>query len=511
MPAAIALLLTLLLSAAAPAQGVERDFAVRLQGQHVGWMSLSQREEAGLIISTTEIFLRLSRGPSVVEVRRSGEFRERVDGTPISMRTRSSMGGPEVEQRVDFTPAELTITTIEDGRRTVATRSAPRGSWLAPAAAARYVEQRLAAGAREIAVRTIDPTAEPDPILITRREIRPETVTIDGRAIEAYRAAATTDAMPEVVSTEHLDTRGFPLRFSTRLGALDFDFELAPREVARAVGQSPDIMVATAITPDRPLPRARAVRSATLLLRVDEGALGAIPSVGLQHAEPIDAASARVELHAGRTSPASAEEARDPRHLAASALVSSDDEEVRRLARAWAATAVELDADGKRALPPSRRALAARALMDGVHRHIARKDLDTGMASAAHAARSRAGDCTEHAVLLAAALRALGVPSRLVAGVIYVESQPGQPGVFGYHLWTQALVEGDAGPAWLDLDPTIPPEGWSPKGKGPAADAARVALAVSPLADGERALTVDRIVPLMGRLRIEIKDLRHDR
>ena len=41
-------------------------------------------------------------------------------------------------------------------------------------------------------------------------------------------------------------------------------------------------------------------------------------------------------------------------------------------------------------------------------------------ATAAEVARSREGDCTEHAVLLAALARARGIPARVAMGLVYV-------------------------------------------------------------------------------------------
>ena len=47
------------------------------------------------------------------------------------------------------------------------------------------------------------------------------------------------------------------------------------------------------------------------------------------------------------------------------------------------------------------------ALRDLVHTHISGKHLSTAYASASETARTGSGDCTEHAVLLAAVLGAL--------------------------------------------------------------------------------------------------------
>jgi hypothetical protein len=58
---------------------------------------------------------------------------------------------------------------------------------------------------------------------------------------------------------------------------------------------------------------------------------------------------------------------------------------------------------------------------------------------------SKQGDCNEHSVLAAALARALGMPSRIVVGLVYHE------GAFYYHAW----VEYWAGNSWFTGDPLM--------------------------------------------------------
>ncbi len=53
------------------------------------------------------------------------------------------------------------------------------------------------------------------------------------------------------------------------------------------------------------------------------------------------------------------------------------------------------------------------------------------------------GDCTEHAILLAALGRAVGLPTKLVTGLAYVG------GEFGYHAWSEVYVG-----RWVEMDPS---------------------------------------------------------
>jgi transglutaminase-like putative cysteine protease len=73
-------------------------------------------------------------------------------------------------------------------------------------------------------------------------------------------------------------------------------------------------------------------------------------------------------------------------------------------------------------------------------RHIAKKNLSRGFDIASVVARRGEGDCTEHAVLLAALARASGYPARVVTGLALVQMDDG-PQAFG-HAWAELYVSG---------------------------------------------------------------------
>ena len=61
---------------------------------------------------------------------------------------------------------------------------------------------------------------------------------------------------------------------------------------------------------------------------------------------------------------------------------------------------------------------------------------------------ARSGDCTEFAVLLAAAARAAGIPARVAYGVAYASRFTGASHVFSPHAWVQAWE----GERWVSYD-----------------------------------------------------------
>jgi len=89
-----------------------------------------------------------------------------------------------------------------------------------------------------------------------------------------------------------------------------------------------------------------------------------------------------------------------------------------------------------------------RQLVDGVREYMTGAVDYLGYASAREALRTRAGDCTEFAVLLAAAARARGIPARVVTGLVYTDRFSGKKDVFSPHTWVQAWT----GKRWVSYD-----------------------------------------------------------
>jgi transglutaminase-like putative cysteine protease len=157
-----------------------------------------------------------------------------------------------------------------------------------------------------------------------------------------------------------------------------------------------------------------------------------------------------------------------PAYLRANDVLQSDAPEVVALARE--AAPGETDP-----------AALAFALEKHVHGAMREVDFSQAFASAREVARSRKGDCSEFAVLLAAMLRARGVPSRVAFGLVYVE----RSAAMGYHMWTEAWI----GDRWLPLDATL--------GKGGIA-ADHIKLGASGLDRGLADPALLRVADLLG-------------
>ncbi len=111
--------------------------------------------------------------------------------------------------------------------------------------------------------------------------------------------------------------------------------------------------------------------------------------------------------------------------LAASEFIESDAPQIRHFAHAAGSRGSAV------ALRMSRLVKAVRAQMDGEVSYV-------GYASALEAYRRRSGDCSEYALLLAAAGRAAGIPTRIAYGLVYSERFAGKREMFVPHVWVEA-------------------------------------------------------------------------
>lgn len=119
---------------------------------------------------------------------------------------------------------------------------------------------------------------------------------------------------------------------------------------------------------------------------------------------------------------------------------------------------------------------AARRLEAFVFRYIKKKGYEIPAATALDVARARQGDCSEHAYLLAGLARAMGIPSRVVSGVLFAPRFMTKKNIFVYHMWTELWL----GKGWVPFDGTRPK---------PGVGVTHMALATDPM---------DSMVPMGG-------------
>jgi len=87
--------------------------------------------------------------------------------------------------------------------------------------------------------------------------------------------------------------------------------------------------------------------------------------------------------------------------------------------------------------------LAAKKISKWVHDNI-KKTPTLSIPSSLDVLNTREGDCNEHTVLFTALARSIGIPVKMIAGLVYLE------GAFFYHAWPKVYVG-----EWINMDPTL--------------------------------------------------------
>ena len=268
-----------------------------------------------------------------------------------------------------------------------------------------------------------------------------------------------------------------------RLEALDLISELTDKAKATADPTAMPDLVGDIRIPVDNIPQDKdlaSARKAVYRVSFPEAEIE-IPSFAdfRQSARLLDDHTVEVEVRAcrlqdGESRPPACDETPSAEDANPNAYIQSDAPEIRNMAEA---AIREAQADS----PQSQ----ISALEAYVHRVMVNRNYRNAFATALDAARKLEGDCTEHAVLLAALARARGFPARIAMGLLYHE------GAFYYHMWTEVWLED----CWAPLDATL---GMGGVGVG------HITLARSNLASPAAFADFLPLMQVIGRIGIEI-------
>jgi len=241
-----------------------------------------------------------------------------------------------------------------------------------------------------------------------------------------------------------------------------------------------DLFCESIVKVDRPLDDPHKSQKIVYRVHIKDGDPSSFFVSGLsQSVRPIDHHTAQVEVRTIRSGNLRrTNEGSDRRptadDLAPNSLIQSDDRRVLVLA----GRVVPDETDPWK---------IAKGMERFVHESIQQKDFSTALASAADVAKDRQGDCTEHAVLLAALCRARKIPARVAIGLVYSPRDRG----FAYHMWNEVWIN----QRWIPLDATL--------GLG-GIGAAHLKLSDSHLSGVDPYSTFLPVYHVLGRLEIEV-------
>ena len=482
--------LLLLLLSVSPLRAADADssdydhwFVLEMMGQRAGYAHLTQQTRPQGIVTTNDMKVSLRRGGVTVAVVVQQAFYETLDGKPIEARITMDSGAMPTTTVYRFTDDGIEVAG--QGR----TLPPVDGAWMTPAEVSRHLTRQVENGAEEASFRSIDWSMGIQPIEVTMRRVGEENVELFGKTVPATVWETSNTLMPQIQTRDFIDSDGHLLKTTVPIPGMKMTMLAADEALAKSDLNPPEVLAAMMVQPTgRPLTAPRQTRRAVYQIRTKpqlESLELNLPDAGYQRVEPQRDGTAKVTVDLKSPVKPAAEPGDE--HLEASTTLNHKDAKVRELVdRALQGLEDESDA------------AKAEALRRFVYNYLNRKNMAVGFATASEVARTREGDCSEHAVLLCAMLRGAGIPSRSAVGMVYVEEFAGRTDVFGGHMWSQAWLEEDesGGGRWVDLDPTFPAQ--------TPFDAAHLTLATPSLTESGGTNEFMQMMPLLGGIEVEV-------
>jgi hypothetical protein len=421
----------------AHAESETRWMKVLLDGRKVGQVESLRQIDGDRVVSTERMTLSVERAGVSLPVGSEETSIESIDGRPLGFVSRTSMSGLDSVVEGQLGADGQWDVVLRAGKSEQKRRIAwPAGAVLAEGARLAEVQHGLAPGTQYRVL-----SFQPSGLM---------AITVDV-SVEGSERIMLEDGSQDLVRVDQVaQLPGAPLRMSAwvdrehqvqratlPLMGMAFEMLACSEACAKAPNQAADVLDRAMVA----APRALSVEERRgslvfgLSIRGDEAL--SIPSVGEQHGARANGGWQVLVEAGGRSAETTRPVAAD---VASNRWLNHDDPAVLALAKRAAGPS-----------PPRDRAKLMLQLEGFVRSYIDNKSMRVGYASAAETVASREGDCTEHAVLLAALGRALGVPTRVVNGLAYAGAFAGREQVFVPHAWVQAWD----GSRWRSYDAAL--------------------------------------------------------
>ncbi|MFC4820600.1 transglutaminase-like domain-containing protein [Dokdonella ginsengisoli] len=429
---AVLLASPLLAGAAPPAH---QWFTVLLDGRKIGTFESKREAHGNQVVTMQRLDLVLDRAGTQVTLGSAETSTETRDGKPLSFRSVSQLSGSQTVVEGTLRGGTLHLVTRNGGQAQKRSLPWPKGALLPEGVRLAGVRAGLAAGTQYKALAfqpsSLD-TAELTSIVGAR-----EDVDLPGgrRALNPVEQTLAFPGTP-MKSRAWVDADQTVYKLAMPVMGVELVLLACDRACATAPNQGSDVFERTLVTSPRALASTELAGTMryTLASR-DTGKPLALPDTDEQH---VERRGDEFLVTVRREAEARGESAPDKDDYLPNDWLQSKSPELVKLAR--------------HAAGANRDPLAQMQRVETfVRGFIRNKSLGVGYASALEVVRKPEGDCTEHAVLVAALGRALGIATRVVDGLAYAPGFAGKEQVFVPHAWAQAWIDG----RWRSFDAAL--------------------------------------------------------
>ncbi len=439
------LLVLVILSIASLARATPADdiwMSVLLDGRKIGQMHTTRKVDGARVRTEQAMQIEIERSGLKLGMSTSEIDEETVDGRPLRFEAHTKISGIESVQTGLIRPdGRLEVTTEVGGAKQTRTLDWPQGALLAEGLRLAEEKHGLAPGTRYKALAFQVENLEA--VQVDSRIAARETIDLPEGKRELVRIEQTVDLGGSPTRTASWIEPDFTVRkLLVPMMGYELTMLACSKNCATAPNQAPDILVRTLLSAPRALSADERGKGLRMVVSPTDASGEALTFATTDEQRVTRMANGKVELSIAPIGAAGAAPARENKPAAidtqANDWLQSTAPEIVKLAGQGAGTATAPAAQMQN-------------LEDFVRGFIRNKDLSVGYASALEVAKNPEGDCTEHAVLLAALGRARGIPTRVVDGLVYIDAYAGKTDVFVPHAWAQAWVDG----RWRSYDAAL--------------------------------------------------------
>jgi hypothetical protein len=443
--------------------------SVLLGGRKIGSLKIERSTDGHTVTTTQTLDVTLDRIGQKTPMQSVNRTIEDLDGTPLGFYSRQRLSSMDITvEGTPVAPNQFRVITHAGGAPTTSMLEIPPHVLMLDG-----LRRTLAAANKRTGdhymVQQFDPSSR-QVMTVSIRVLGDETVMLpDGRRTLTHQREELLHSGAPQSEDLWLDDDGNVVKGRVELLGQPLEMIACSKACAMAPSQPLDMFRQAVVASPRWLPQDMRGIPLTYYVHISGSSPhGGLISTDEQWARPLGHNNWRIDV--GRFNPGK-QAPPGPGDLGANEWLQSDAPEIRALA---------VQAVGKASSPLAK----MRRLRNFVSNYVTQHGLDIGYASALEVARTRRGDCTEYAVLLAALARAQGIPTRVVSGIAYAGRAAGALRVFVPHAWTQAWIDG----RWQSFDAALG-----------QFDSGHIALATS---DGSPA-SFFQSSRLFGRLRID--------
>jgi hypothetical protein len=462
----------------APPQGrfYDQYYSLYIGTTKCGWASYSLERQKDRILAANKTHMEIGRDNLVIAVDVTTKTQETLDAKPLKFESEVSMAGSKTIYRGEFTGNKVRMEIEQAGQITEHKFALPADTtmaWGDYLLTRKYLEKT----GSSYTTNSFDPTLGPGKVAVMKVQVAgPAEARIAGRKISGIKLITQAELLGPMPIISYCDKDGNMLATEMQVGFLKVQMVAEEKQQAVAGIKPEEIFTNTFVKLSEPLTFGKDQPLRLKLSATGESAMPALPETAKQKIVSRDDKTVVLEiLPPGKRWLGAKEDKLEKVTLSSSSYVKLDDPLLVELAKKAAGSAND----------PRK---IARNLCQFVHEYIETKNLATPFASASEVAKTKSGDCSEHAVLLAGLARIKGIASRAVAGLVYTR-QGGPNGSFGYHMWTQLWLDDH----WVDVDATF---------NQPEADQTHIALSHWDLADDTFIDQAVKLVPFIGQLEI---------